>query len=134
MRTFLVRNILVAPPGSSLNHSATNFFPVPCAYSTLALRCFLQLEPQVTQFRFPFISFRLIPDRKGFEPSLLLEEAGLTMTPWLLRHWLLLVTPRFSIPGPMMVEISVPNFGDWRSSGDGPLHIVFIVHLWLSSW
>jgi hypothetical protein len=33
-----------------------------------------------------------------------------------------------------MVEISVPNFGDWRSSGDGLLHLIFIIHLWLSSW
>jgi len=33
-----------------------------------------------------------------------------------------------------MVEIEVPNLQDWRSTSDGPLHVVFLVHLVLSSW
>ena len=28
-----------------------------------------------------------------------------------------------------MVEIEVPNLQDWRSTSDGPLHVVFLVHL-----
>ena len=28
-----------------------------------------------------------------------------------------------------MVEIEIPNLQDWRNSSDGPLHVVFIVHL-----
>lgn len=34
----------------------------------------------------------------------------------------------------MMIEIRVPSLGGWRSTQDGPLHIVFLVHLWFSSW
>jgi len=33
-----------------------------------------------------------------------------------------------------MVEIQIPTMEDWRRSSNGPLHVVFIVHLVLSSW
>jgi len=36
--------------------------------------------------------------------------------------------------GAKMVEIEIPSLQDWRRSSNGPLHVVFIVHLVLSSW
>lgn len=33
-----------------------------------------------------------------------------------------------------MVQVEIPSFQDWRQSPEGPLHIIFIVHLVLSAW
>jgi len=41
---------------------------------------------------------------------------------------------QFKVTTVVMVEIEVPSLQDWRSTSDGPLHVVFLVHLVLSSW
>ena len=36
---------------------------------------------------------------------------------------------QFKVTTVVMVEIEVPSLQDWRSTSDGPLHVVFLVHL-----